>query len=50
MAATFEWDEANGAVETVTHNVTNANWKNVDDTITLVSDGTNWFEVARTPN
>ncbi len=31
MAATFEWDEANGAGETVTHNVTQTNWKNTDD-------------------
>lgn len=30
MAATFEWDEANGAGETVTHGVSNVNWKNVD--------------------
>lgn len=30
MAATFEWDEANGAGETVTHNVTSCNWKNTD--------------------
>lgn len=30
MAATFEWDEANGAGQTVTHNVTNVNWKNQD--------------------
>lgn len=34
MAATFEWDESNGAGETTTHNVTNANWKNIDDTTT----------------
>jgi hypothetical protein len=34
MAATFEWDESNGAGETVTHNVTNVNWKNIDDTTT----------------
>ena len=30
MAATFEWDEANGAGETVTHAVTVGNWKNLD--------------------
>lgn len=30
MAATFEWDEANGVGETVTHNVLNVNWKNQD--------------------
>lgn len=29
-AATFEWDEANGAGETITHNVTSVNWKNLD--------------------
>lgn len=29
-AATFEWDEANGAGETVTHNVTSCNWKSID--------------------
>lgn len=30
MAATFEFDEANGAGETITHNVTVGNWKNID--------------------
>jgi len=34
MAATFEWDEANGAGETVTHNRTETNWKNIDDSTT----------------
>lgn len=34
MAATFEWDEANGAGESVTHNVTQVNWKNIDDVST----------------
>lgn len=34
MAATFEWDENNGAGETITHNVTQVNWKNIDDTTT----------------
>lgn len=37
MAATFEWDEANGAGQTVTHGVTNVNWKNVDDATTAYS-------------
>lgn len=30
MAATFEFDEANGAGETVTHGVATTNWKNAD--------------------
>lgn len=30
MAATFEFDEANGAGETITHGVTTCNWKNLD--------------------
>jgi hypothetical protein len=34
MAATFEWDEFNGAGPTQNHNVGNMNWKNVDDTTT----------------
>lgn len=34
MAATFEWDESNGMGETITHGVTNVNWKNVDNTTT----------------
>lgn len=37
MAATFEWDEANGAGQTITHNVTNVNWKNIDDATTAYS-------------
>lgn len=37
MAATFEWDESNGAGQTITHNVTNVNWKNIDDTGTAYS-------------
>jgi hypothetical protein len=37
MAATFEWDEANGAGETVTHNRTETNWKNIDDSTTAYS-------------
>src|SRR3990167_4831018 len=49
MAATFEFDESNGAGETVTHNVTNANWKNIDDTTTAysassITAGNNSFE------
>lgn len=34
MAATFEWDEANGAGETITHGRTERNWKNIDDSTT----------------
>jgi hypothetical protein len=34
MAATFEWDEANGAGETITHARTETNWKNIDDSTT----------------
>ena len=37
MAATFEWDEANGAGQTVTHARAEANWKNVDDSTTAYS-------------
>jgi hypothetical protein len=37
VAATFEWDESNGAGQTITHNVTNVNWKNIDDTTTAYS-------------
>lgn len=37
MAATFEWDEANGAGETVTHNRSESNWKNIDDSTTAYS-------------
>jgi len=49
MAATFEFDESNGAGETLTHNVTNVNWKNIDDTTTAytaapITDGNNSFE------
>lgn len=29
-AASFEWDEANGGAQTVTHDVDNVNWKNED--------------------
>lgn len=36
-AATFEFDESNGAGQTITHAVTNVNWKNVDDTGTAYS-------------
>lgn len=32
MAATFQWGEANGSLETVTLDVNNVNWKNIDDT------------------
>lgn len=34
MAATFEFDEANGAGETITHARTETNWKNIDDSTT----------------
>jgi len=49
MAATFEWDEANGAGETITHGRTEVNWKNVDDSTTAYSSspitaGNNSFE------
>ena len=49
MAATFEFDESNGAGQTVTHNVTNVNWKNIDDTTTAytaspITAGNNSFE------
>jgi len=37
MAATFEWDESNGAGETVTHARAEANWKNIDDSTTAYS-------------
>ena len=30
MAATFEWDEWNGAGKTQTHNISNVNWGNQD--------------------
>lgn len=49
MAATFEWDEANGAGETVTHNRTEVNWKNIDDSTTAytaqpIQAGNNSFD------
>lgn len=49
MAATFEWDEANGAGETVTHNRTEVNWKNIDDSTTAytsspITAGNNSYE------
>ena len=34
MAATFEFDEANGAGETLTHARAETNWKNIDDSTT----------------
>ena len=37
MAATFEFDEANGAGETVTHGRAETNWKNIDDSTTAYS-------------
>lgn len=49
MAATFEWDEANGAGETVTHNRSECNWKNIDDSTTAytsspITAGNNSFD------
>lgn len=50
MAATFEWDERNGApAGTVTHTVTQVNWKNTDDVATAyssspITDGNNSFD------
>ena len=49
MAATFEFDEANGAAETVTHGKTKADWKNEDSTTDNygsfpVTAGNNSFE------
>ena len=49
MAATFEWDESNGAGQTITHGVSNMNWKSIDDTTTAytaapITAGTNSFE------
>ncbi len=49
MAATFEWDEANGAGETVTHTRTETNWKNIDDSTTAytaapITAGSNSFD------
>lgn len=38
MAATFEWDEDNGAGQTITHGVGNTNWKDIDDTTTAYTD------------
>jgi hypothetical protein len=48
MAATFEWDESNGAGETVTHARAEANWKNIDDSTTaytasVITAGNNSF-------
>ena len=37
MAATFEWDESNGAAETITHGRAETNWKNIDDSTTAYS-------------
>lgn len=48
MAATFEWDEANGAGETITHGRAERNHKNVDDSTTAytaspISAGSNSY-------
>jgi hypothetical protein len=37
MAATFEFDESNGAGETITHARTESNWKGIDDSTTAYS-------------
>lgn len=34
MAATFVWEEANGAGQSITSNRTEVNWKNIDDSTT----------------
>lgn len=55
MAATFEWDEDNGAASgspahgTRSHGVTNVNWKNADDVATVytsapITAGNNSYE------
>lgn len=49
FAATFEFDESNGAGQTITHAVTNVNWKNIDDTTTAytsspITAGNNSYE------
>jgi len=49
MAATFEFDEANGAGETITHARTETNWKNIDDsttayTVNPITAGNNSFD------
>ena len=37
MAATFVWDESNGAGQTITSGVNQVNWKNTDDVSTIYS-------------
>jgi len=49
MAATFEFDESNGAGETITHGRAETNWKNVDDSTTAytaspITAGNNSFD------
>ena len=49
MAATFEFDESNGVGETITHNRTESNWKNIDDSTTAytsnpITAGNNSFD------
>lgn len=49
MAATFEFDEANGAGETITHGRAESNWKNIDDSTTAytaspITAGNNSFD------
>lgn len=40
MAATYEWDESNGAGETITHARAEKNFKNIDDSTTAYSSST----------
>lgn len=49
MAATFEFDESNGAGETATHGRAETNWKNIDDSTTAytanpITAGNNSFD------
>ena len=49
MAATFAWDESNGAGETMTGGRAEVNWKNIDDSTTVYSSspitaGNNGFD------
>lgn len=37
MSATFDWQESNGAGETITTGRTETNWKNIDDSTTAYS-------------
>lgn len=49
MAATFVWEEANGAGQTITSSRSEVNWKNIDDSTTAygsspIAAGNNSFE------